>query len=167
MTNIQEQWLPIDGRKNYYEVSSFGNVKNVKTGHPMKATPNPGRCRYLEVPLLGRKTRIHRLVAKAFIPNPENKRTVNHKDGNKQNNCVDNLEWATDSENMLHAIDMGFLKIRGEHHPSAKLSKVHVMVIKEAYQAGHRVANIAKYFNVHRNSIYAILSGRRWASIFC
>lgn len=54
-----------------------------------------------------KKLYIHRLLAELYIPNPENKRTVNHIDGNKQNNCLTNLEWATDGENIKHAYDNG------------------------------------------------------------
>ena len=61
---------------------------------------------------LGKKLYIHRLMAELYIPNPENKRTVNHIDGNKQNNCLTNLEWATDGENIKHAYDNGLNKGR-------------------------------------------------------
>jgi hypothetical protein len=60
---------------------------------------------------IGRRILVHRLVAMAFIPNPENKRTINHKDWNKANNSVWNLEWATDSENSKHAIKTWLNKI--------------------------------------------------------
>lgn len=69
---------------------------------------------------------IHRLVAEAFIPNPQNKATVNHIDGNKMNNCVSNLEWATQSENNYHSYKTGLIvpyDRRGKNNPNYKHGK--------------------------------------------
>lgn len=63
---------------------------------------------------------VHRIVATHFIPNPENKKCVNHKDGNKLNNCVDNLEWCTYSENITHAMKNGLTKLNGGDNPYAR-----------------------------------------------
>lgn len=70
-----------------------------------KLKPGKGSHGYLTVNLCGISRLVHRLVAEKYIPNPEGKRTVNHIDGDKLNNNVDNLEWATDSENNKHAFD--------------------------------------------------------------
>lgn len=91
-------------------------------------------------------------MAIAFIPNPENKRTVNHKDGNKLNNEVSNLEWASHAENNQHAIDTG-LRISGEAHHKAKLKAEEVFEIRELIEVGFSTAEIAKTFNVNKSLI--------------
>ena len=78
--------------------------------------------------------RVHRLVAEAFVPNPKNKDTVNHIDGNKQNNIVSNLEWVDRTEQMLHAYNLGLkISMAGSHNSNAKLTDEQVRKIREAY----------------------------------
>lgn len=77
---------------------------------------------YIKVSLNSKHYSLHRIVAMTYILNPENKRTVNHKDGDKTNNCVDNLEWATYSENILHAFRTGLKSAHtGSDHQNSKL----------------------------------------------
>ena len=92
----KDQWKPIEGYSNY-EISCLGQVRNINTGYILK--PFSSGAGYLAVNLNGKKKLVHRLVAKAFIPNPENFPQVNHKDENKHNNIVYNLEWCTQSYN--------------------------------------------------------------------
>lgn len=112
-----EIWKDIEGYEGSYQVSNLGRVKSLER---MVFNPLHGQIKiketilkfghdgfnYCQVGLQtnGRKNfKIHRLVAIAFIPNPENKREINHIDGNKDNNCIDNLEWVSSSENQIHA----------------------------------------------------------------
>lgn len=95
-------WVKIEGYD--YSVSNRGDIRNDKTGHIK--IPVPMKRGYMQVALwrdgIGPKQLVHRIVATAFIPNPDNKPQVNHINGNKADNRVENLEWATESENQVH-----------------------------------------------------------------
>lgn len=108
---MKEEWKPIKGFKGLYEVSNTGKIKSFQRGKTKILRQNISQRGYHHVILSKNKVnkdlRVHRLVASAFIPNPLNKPEVNHIDGNKDNNNVDNLEWATCKENIDHAIKMG------------------------------------------------------------
>lgn len=122
-----EKWKDIIGFEGFYQISENGNVRSLDRfdsirdlkGQSIK--PNLKRNGYLQVGLRREGKRkwesIHRLVAIHFIDNPENKPQVNHIDGNKQNNNIYNLEWATSQENLLHAHANGLIKMpKGEEH---------------------------------------------------
>lgn len=109
----EEKWKNIKEASNY-EVSNLGNVRNKTTLKILKGRLS--KSGYLQVSLKIDKINkfsnryIHRLVAQYWIENPENKKEVNHKDGNKINNNIDNLEWVTSSENQKHRHSIGITK---------------------------------------------------------
>ena len=104
---MNEIWKDIDGYEGLYQVSNLGNVKSLnynRTGKERILKPGTNGSGYLHVILCKngkiRLFKVHRLVAKAFLENPDHKSDVNHKDENKTNNCVENLEWMTRQENI-------------------------------------------------------------------
>ena len=127
MPLMEEIWKTAQGT---YEVSNLGRLRNAKTYKILKQHDDKDGYLYYG------SLRINRLVALAFIPNPENKPTVNHIDGDKHNNNITNLEWATLTEQQQHAYKLGLKKpMNGVNHPSHKLSKEDVIWIRKHYKA--------------------------------
>lgn len=108
---------------------------------------------------------IHRLIAMTFIKNPENKREVNHIDGNKINNNVKNLEWSTRKENNDHAIKTGLHDQWGEKNKKAKLTANDVLIIRKLILEGFSNTEIAIKFNVSRRNINWIKLGVTWSKV--
>jgi hypothetical protein len=106
----QEKWVSVKNSNGLYEISDLGNFRSTNQ-KSSKTNFGKNGYEYFNMWVGGKNKRgtIHRLVALHFIPNPENKPQVNHKDGNKKNNCASNLEWTTLSENMRHAFDTGIM----------------------------------------------------------
>lgn len=112
-------WLDIAEYEGLYQVSNCGRVKSLPRNGTIKEErmlkPRVSKNGYLYVHLrngnISKYVKIHRLVAEAFIPNPDNKPQVNHINGNKLDNTVDNLEWVTASENTMHAFKLGLFTI--------------------------------------------------------
>jgi len=172
-----EIWLPVPNYNGLYEVSNFGNVRglqrDVVNSKGVKFTIKP---KELKKGCAGTKNRykrvvlcknskierwfIHRLVAMAFIPNPDNKPQVNHIDNNQSNNRVENLEWCTHKENMQHEVKNGRTQ-QGVKNKGVKLTEQQVLKIRELRKTMRNI-DIANMYNVDRNAITAICTGKTW-----
>lgn len=174
-----EQWVSIQGFPGY-QISSHGRVKSLrrlisksngaKVWFPEKMLKKSNRIGYYVVGLYGsgdHKTFcVHRLVATHFIPNHENKTCVNHKDLNKLNNQVDNLEWVTPKENTHHAIRNNSFASppQGERNGQSKLTESAVRYIKSTrYKVSRK--DLAKQFGVSIKHIDRVRCGERWGHI--
>lgn len=148
-----------------------GDIYNNKTKNKLKHVENGGG--YLKVGLycLNNKHKlyyVHRLLAMAFIPNPENKLFINHIDGNTKNNNLSNLEWCTKSENGLHAYKLGLNKPSpscGEKNGNSVLNNNIAMKIKELFKNGKKQCEIAKEFNISKYVVYKIVRNKTWKHI--
>lgn len=138
MVNKVEVWKPIEGHN--YEVSNHGKIRHMNTMRIIK--PEVHDNKYLRVKLNKRNYKVHRLVGLYFISNPENKPEINHKDGNKLNNHVDNLEWVTPKENTKHALDNG-LVLRLD-------SKTVINIYKDFWVEHMKMYEVMKKYNISK-----------------
>lgn len=125
MQTFNEQWRPIKGYEGIYVVSNLGNIRSVKKKIYRKQRLERYKRAELSKNGIRKVYLVHRLVAIAFVDNPDNKKQVNHKDGNKHNNISINLEWCSHSENMQHAHQQGYYKksILQKGHPVKQYDK--------------------------------------------
>ena len=172
---MDEIWKDVVGYDGKYQVSNLGNVKNNR-GRILK--PQPRKHGYLSVWLYGgehisgrngKQFSVHRLVAGAFIDNPNNYEEVNHIDENKQNNCSSNLEWCSRKQNVNHgtAIERRAKTTRNgkrsipvyQYLPSGELVNVYPSMAEVQRSTGYRKGNIWKQMN----GIYETAYGYKWA----
>lgn len=159
-----ELWQYVDGFDEQYKVSNFGRVLNVKNNAILKQSTNYKG--YKVVSLLkdgkSKQKRVHRIVAKAFIGETDKKgaNQINHKDGNKSNNHISNLEWCTPKENINHAIQTGLWNYeKGEN----KLNEEKVKEIRRLHSEGMTYEKIAQQFNINKSTARRAGNGTTWS----
>lgn len=148
--------------KGYY-VSDSGQIKSPR-GKILKGTKDPKG--YLRIDIPGSTVKVHRMVAKHFIPNPFNLPQVNHKNTIKTDNRVDNLEWVTGLQNAQHAKEMGLYAKRviyGAANGCALLNEQQVLEIRRSFKPRQITrAILAKRFNVSEAAIKDVITRRSW-----
>lgn len=169
---MTEIWKDIKEYEGRYQVSNLGRVKRLPYGkginskEKIKSINRVTKDGYIMITLPGGERPLHRLVAETFIPNVDNKDTVNHIDGNKKNNRVDNLEWATRHEQLIHAYKLGLKKpLKGCDNPNSKLSAEQVDYIRRTYKPHSKTCGaqiLAKQFNVTVHTILNIAKYRNY-----
>jgi NUMOD4 motif/HNH endonuclease len=167
---MNEIWKPIKGYEGSYEVSNLGRVKSLaryrlgKSGGivPVKEkilTLKVLETGYVNVHLRTGKSSyptVHRLVAETFIPNVDNKPTVNHKDSNKQNNTITNLEWATHQEQAVHAVEAGTMKVRGNTKYSPDFKRE---IYKYYLENSCSIRELSRKFGISQKSASSFAKG--------
>jgi DNA invertase Pin-like site-specific DNA recombinase len=185
---MDETWRDILGYEGLYQISDLGNVRsldrkkrngkdgkgfyilkgrvltlvNSKKGYKVVTLYKDGKQKVKEV---------HRLIAEAFIPNEENKPQVNHINGDKTDNSLNNLEWVTVSENIQHAFDNGLVNIKnisGEKNSQSKLKYDDVKYIRRVFIKRDRVygaSALARKYGVSHQNILNIVNNKNWTSL--
>lgn len=181
MTKIDEIWLPVKSYEGIYEISNLGRVKSItrfvtdilngkervhringcifkyrvdQKGYPIVKISKNGHYRNIPV---------HRLIAAAFIENPSNLPAINHINGIKSDNRIENIEWCTIGDNTRHAFASGLIKNKGVDNVSAKLSENQVI---EIINSKEPTKNLLPIYGVSANVINEIKRGNRWKHLY-
>lgn len=165
-----EIWKWIPGFEGRYDVSTTGTFRSyVPDGHCRIIQPFKRKNGYPALKLGRKQFSCHRLMALTFIANPDRLKEINHRDGDKANFALDNLEWSTRKLNLQHASRMGLLRpnpARGEAAKKSHLTNEDVLAIRREYATGETTQRkLAERYGVDRYAIYAIVNRRTWTHI--
>ena len=180
---IGELWRDVPGYVGVLQASNHGRIRTVerrvptcygamRTVRQRVVAQRPGKMGYVRLaPSYGGTALAHRLVALAWVPNPNQLPVINHIDGIKHNNHPSNLEWCTQERNVQHALDMGLAAPKrpgkGDDSPASKLTSEKVAEIKRRLAAGERSIDLSRMFGVTKGAIGEIKAGRAWGHIRC
>lgn len=158
------QYEPIPFASKYL-IDKSGNILSKRLKRHLKTCKASGYDRLWIEGDDGRRAQylVHRLVAMTYLENPENKEQVNHKDGNKSNNHVDNLEWVSRKENMKHAFETGLNSNVGENNGKARLTENQVLEIYQLCLNGLGNTEIAEIFGINKNMVNLIRGKYSWS----
>lgn len=170
--NMKEIWLPVNGYEGLYEVSNFGRILSLprKFASYKVLKPVMAKCGYMVVCLHKNKKQknhyIHSLVLNAFLGNKIGYQ-CNHKNADKTDNNLFNLEWSTGKENNQHARKLGLQKVpRGEELPQSKLNDDKVRRIRKLYNSGIKsLVYLSKIFQIGKGSIFHVVHYKTWRHI--
>lgn len=163
------EFVPVPGLEDLFLVSEEGRVWSVRSHREL--TQRVGSSGYLEVsttvkPRVSKTYRVHRLVALAFLPNPDDLPLIHHVDNDKTNCHASNLVWSTWKQNAILAGQAGSMtRATGEDHPDAKLTEPTVRFLRRTYTPGcpfYGARALARAYEVSHSTILAAVSGRSW-----
>ena len=166
---LDEIWKPVIGYEGLYEVSNLGRVKSVKRqGNNIERIIKTWSGKYLTVVLSkngkSKTHKLHRLIAIAFIPNSNGYKIVNHKNANKHDNRVDNLEWCNYSMNNKHAYMMGLIDQSGENNGNSKITAREAKFIRYIKAICPEISNgdISRFYGISRSEVGNVVNNLNW-----
>ena len=175
------KWQSISAYEGMYKISNTGIVASLDRyiphpksgeslikGRILTIQTDANGYKYIHLNKSGKSKafKIHVLVARAFIKNPKGHPFVNHKDGNKANNNVTNLEWCTQSENEKHAHSIGLKNHKGENHPISQFSNEQILEVRRMFEKDKlSQREIGRKMNMNYKTVHKIVHRQRWAHI--
>ena len=171
-----EKWKTIPNTNGYYDISNKGRIRSYHNhGHNKLKTPrllnwsldvSGYEVKTISVDTKPVNIKAHRVIAEAFIPNPENKPYINHLNSNPSDNRIENLEWCTASENTKHMFDTGRKTLVGENHNQSILNRKKVKEIRKIYKEQDITQKeLGKKYGVTCHCISAVIRRKTWSHI--
>lgn len=171
MEVIKEVFVPVKGWEGHYELNNFGIMFSIKTGSRIRVNGWIDVTGYRSVTLTDHFSipkrritkRVHALMAESFLPNPNEYKVVNHKNGDKLDNGIWNLEWCTLAQNVKHAVATGLMDLKGEKHAHSKLTEQDVIAARYLAGIGCKHEDITIIINkVSRRQLTDVINGVNW-----